>query len=467
MQYNCINKGVLDENGNQKPIGTSIYVDDCLLVAAWMHFRRLLRAVIEAIFTVTGRPNTALRQCSLAMDKWVGMKVSHQAVLLGLTFCTRSLTVGITDKYREELLELLNRTWHKSRKSFNMHELEILVGKCARLGEGAIWVYHLMTHMYRSTAFSLRENKEFLGKHSKGFVEHLKKIKELRKRKHLETNEDIAIINFSIKKAAQQIHRCKQEYFIPKTMRKEIEFLRYALNPESQIKWSTPIAHIIERDPTVECASDACLDSGGGYSTDLRFIWYLKWPMDILMRTKKFLKNDNDGNFVSINVLELVSVMLNYCAALTILENEEITDDPWPVLLAWCDNKSAVKWITHACMSSEVGRELGRFFCGLLIDSRLGINSKWLSTLANVVADDISRLKEQQKSHNPTSNHPSIDYKSLFQSHPQLADCRIWEPSQELLSAIWQCVRTKNCPTLNEIRQLKQSGLGKLITSDG
>jgi hypothetical protein len=116
-----------------------------------MHFKGLLRAVIQAIFTVTGFPETAVRQCTLAMDKWVGMIVSHEAVLLGLVCNSRTLTAGITADYRAELLELLNRTWHKARKSFNIHELEVIVGKCARLGEGANWVFHLMTHMYAST----------------------------------------------------------------------------------------------------------------------------------------------------------------------------------------------------------------------------------------------------------------------------------------------------------------------------
>jgi hypothetical protein len=71
------------------------------------------------------------------MDKWVGMIVSREAVLLGLVFNSRTLTVGITTDYRAELLELPNRTWHKARKSFTIHELEVLVGECARLGEGA------------------------------------------------------------------------------------------------------------------------------------------------------------------------------------------------------------------------------------------------------------------------------------------------------------------------------------------
>jgi hypothetical protein len=74
-------------------------------------------------------------------------------------------------------------------------------------------------------------------------------------------------------------------------------------------------------------------------------------------------------------VLEFISVILEYCAALTVIGTEDFTDDPWPVFLARCDDKSGVRWISRSCMNSEIGRELGRFFCALLIDSRLGINA--------------------------------------------------------------------------------------------
>jgi hypothetical protein len=401
------------------------------------------------------------------MDKWVGMKVSWYAILLGLMFNTRTMTVAITDEYRIDLLNLLNSTWHAARKTFTVNELEVLIGKCARLGEAANWVFHLMTHLYESTAQALRMNGQFLGDRSRNFVQHIKMIKSLKKAHSEKTRENMAVINFSIKKAAQLIHRCTEKYPITKMMRKEIEFLRAALSSDSGIRWSCPIAHMIPRDGLGECYSDACLDAGGGYSTALMFMWYLEWPTDILYRTKKYIFDDRDGNFVSINVLEFISVILNYCAALTVIEQTGFTDDPFPVILAWCDNVSAVRWITHACMTSEIGRELGRFFCGLLMNSRLGINAKWLSTHENFIADEISRLKKLQLLENPSSNHPSVDYKSLFQSFPQLKACKKWEPSNELLSTIWQCVRTKSCPSLEEINRLKQAGLGKLTLFDG
>ncbi|KAL7489748.1 hypothetical protein ACHAW6_015468 [Cyclotella cf. meneghiniana] len=341
----------------------------------------------------------------------------------------------MTKEYLEELGNLLKKTWHKSRKSFYINELEVLLGKCTRLGKAANWVYHLMTHMCTSSSFALWENREFLGKNSPNFVAYIKKIKELRKRAAEDTSymqDNIAHINFAMKKSSQSVHRSKREYYIGKDMRAEIDFLVEALEEDSGVKWETTIAHMIKRDPTAPAHSDSCLDGGGGYSIQLSFFWYLTWSRPVYLRTIKFISDQSNPKFVSINVLEFVSVIINYCAALTVIETTDFTDDPWPVLLTWCDNMSAVRWVTHACLKSEIGRALGRFFCALLMDSRLGINSKWISTKDNFIADDISCLKQLLIEKNPTNPHPSIDYSILFQRYPQLQTCKKFVPEQRL-----------------------------------
>jgi hypothetical protein len=267
-----------------------------------------------------------------------------------------------------------------------------------------------------------------------------------------------------MKKSSQSVHRSKREYYIGKDMRAEIDFLAQALEENSGVKWETPIAHMIKRDPTASSYSDSCLDGGGGYSTELNFFWYLTWSRAIYLRTLKFISDQSDPNFISINVLEFVSVIINYCAALTVIETTDFTDDPWPVLLAWCDNMSAVRWVTHACLKSEAGRALGRFFCALLMNSRLGINSKWLSTKDNFIADDISRLKQLLLEQKPTNPYPSIEYSILFQTYPQLQTCKRFVPSNDLISCIEQILLERSCPSLEQINKLKQAGLGKLIS---
>ena len=74
-----------------------------------------------------------------------------------------------------------------------------------------------------------------------------------------------------------------------------------------------------------------------------------------------------------------------------------------PVVLCVTDKISAMNWTMYTCKKSIIEHNLGRFFCGLLIGSEVGINAKWISTVANKIADDISRLKKvsPQLQHHP------------------------------------------------------------------
>ncbi len=78
------------------------------------------------------------------------------------------------------------------------------------------------------------------------------------------------------------------------------------------------------------------------------------------------------------------------------------------------DNASALSWTTGACRKSMIGRRLAHFFCSLLIGSLLGINSKWISTNDNKIADDNLHIKMQSV----LDSHPSFDYSTLKQRYP-------------------------------------------------
>ena len=76
----------------------------------------VLAALIEAIFVVMGEPDTALRQCPLAMDnKWLELVVGPILIMLGLIIDTNKLTVAIPEKYVPELCDLIDTTWHVNR----------------------------------------------------------------------------------------------------------------------------------------------------------------------------------------------------------------------------------------------------------------------------------------------------------------------------------------------------------------
>ena len=434
-----------------------IYVDDILGSAVGkFNILRLLAATIEAIFVVCGRANIEVRQCSLSLEKWLELVVGSIQTVLGLTVDTNRLTVAITKEYRDQVSELITLHWPISRRIFKVTDIQKLVGKLARLGEGAPWIYKIMSHIYTSLAFALRQNKELLLVCSSKFREI---VGNIQRGNFFGSHSEIAReLNFALKTAARMVNHHKQFYFINETMRAEIEFICQALREDYWLNFEVPIAFIIPRTPSASLFGDSSLRACGGYSTTLRTWWYLSFPDFIIERTLLHLKNNNDETFISINCLEYVTIIINYCAAITAISEGNIINDPHPVVLCVTDNISAKNWTTHTCKKSIIGRALARFFCGLLIGSDVGINATWISTVENKIADEISRIKK--------STHDSFsfqyDFAKLQQDHAELRHCCFFQPSQELLSMIWDILLTRNSPDLNKVRLLKQSGLGKL-----
>jgi hypothetical protein len=177
-------------------------------------------------------------------------------------------------------------------------------------------------------------------------------------------------------------------------MHQEIELFWEKLQPLSSILWETPIAHIIPRMPTATAFGDSCLEGVGGYSNSLGFCWHLPFLEKVIQQTPIHKKDNKDGLLISINVLEIVMVIINYYASLQVFTTKNITDNPHPVLLSGTDNASALSCTNQTCRKSKLGRLLAQFFCSLLINSPLGINSQWICTDNNKIADNISRAKK-------------------------------------------------------------------------
>jgi hypothetical protein len=177
-------------------------------------------------------------------------------------------------------------------------------------------------------------------------------------------------------------------------------------------------------------------------------------------------KRDNaDGLLISNNALKFVTVIINYYAALHMVLTKNPTSNPYPVLLNVTNNASALSWTTGACHKSRISRLLARFFCSLLINSPLGINFQWISTLDNAIADDISHAKTAASKN--TNSHTSFDHSSLQQKYPELSHCCFFQPAPELISLIWEIVLTERWPCHDKIRRLKLRPLDNLTTSSG
>ena len=94
-----------------------MYVNDALMLALSKlelkcHMKLVLAALIKAIFVIMGKPDTAVSQCPLAMDKWLELVVAPVQKMIGLNIDTNCLKVGIPAEYVAKFLDLINTTWH-------------------------------------------------------------------------------------------------------------------------------------------------------------------------------------------------------------------------------------------------------------------------------------------------------------------------------------------------------------------
>jgi hypothetical protein len=136
-----------------------------------------------------------------------------------------------------------------------------------------------------------------------------------------------------MKMAAKMVNHHKMMYPVNETMREELDFLQKALQPEANIKFETPIAHMIPRTPTASLFGDSSLE--------LKFWWHIDFPIEIVEQTLLHIPDESDIHFmISINSLEYFTIIINYCAAkvyfTTVLEGNY----PYPVVLCVTNNTS-------------------------------------------------------------------------------------------------------------------------------
>jgi hypothetical protein len=343
-----INTGILDNQCNRVLLPARIYVDDALMLAiSKENMEQVLDALIEVIFVVMGIPNTSVHQCSLAMDKWEKLHGAPILTMLGLLIDTNRMIVIIPDNYIQGNCLMIESTWHTHCQCLTVKEAQELTGKLGHLAKGANWVFHLLTHLYTSIAYALSENNKFLADSSPELQSLIKSVRS--GYFFCNVKDQICHISFAIKRSAKLVHQSQCQYNITKSMHQEIEFFRERLLPDSGICWESPIAHIIPRMPTFITFGDSCLKGAGGYSLSLGFWWHLPFPEEVKLHTLLHKQDNVDGWLISSNVIEFVTVIINYCAALHMVLSMNPMSNPYPVLLNVTNNTSALR--DHRCMS--------------------------------------------------------------------------------------------------------------------
>ncbi len=99
--YSCtINRGLIDDTENWIDLPARIYVDDALMLALDVdHMKMVLAAMTKDICVVMGKLDVPVRQCHLAMDKWLEMVIGPKQTMLGLIINTNGLTIAIPANY--------------------------------------------------------------------------------------------------------------------------------------------------------------------------------------------------------------------------------------------------------------------------------------------------------------------------------------------------------------------------------
>jgi hypothetical protein len=157
-----------------------------------------------------------------------------------------------------------------------------------------------------------------------------------------------------MKHAVKMIHHTSYQWNINKTMRQKLNFFRNKLKPDLGIDWETPIAHLIPCTPAMMIGNSS-LDGAQGFSIALGFWWHLTFPDKVIQHMLHFKRDNADGKLILINILEFVTVIINYCTKLQVIKTTPVAEDPHPVLLNITHNMSTSNWTFHTCKRSKLG----------------------------------------------------------------------------------------------------------------
>jgi hypothetical protein len=120
--------------------------------------------------------------------------------------------------------------------------MQKLVGKLAQLGEGASWIYKLMSHLYTSLAFALKSNTKLLKKTQADSTNRSNKSPP---RPFWASNWITnGTSTLPRRRRKNLVNKHTHLYLVNMTLQVELIFFSHALSPGSGIKFETPIAHL-------------------------------------------------------------------------------------------------------------------------------------------------------------------------------------------------------------------------------
>jgi hypothetical protein len=414
------NQGVINPDGSRQPVEYNMYVDDNLYAGVGQaNLRWVSRCSLQAAYLIFGTPNPSQRPDPVDFDKFTREPISYERTQIGYRINTRELTVTIPEEKRIAMLNLLTNTWGPRRRSFQLREAAELLGTLLSLSRVCKWGIFLFCNILQSINEMLSKNARRLI-NSDEFVQ----LTQAASRHTVDSSK----YRFFASRYAKAIWNAKALTYISTSIREELDFIRQVFADPRTYQWSSPIAHLIQRDADYEVEQDSSLRGAGGVSVTLRFWWTIEWPREIEQRTLRYLPK-GDPRLISINLLEYAAIIISLAGA--ILAWEELPKDSQPIhpiALLWTDNTSALSWTKRIAGLAKCpqGKTLARIFAHLLMFSDMGVNADHIKGVNNGISDWLSRIRE-------SGDFSQFSYSTLVQKYPQLRHCHHFQPSPELL----------------------------------
>ena len=429
------NTGVMDSNGERRPPPFGRWVDDGMYADVARFMELALASSAKGVYEVLGYPDSRVPD-PLSREKLRAV-YTFLRDLLGWRINTRDLSVSLTPLRRDEIVALLRWWLSDPQRRFTLLQMAELHGKLEHISRfttwGRVWFYalqNLMREVIRQRTFVVLRMARRAGIADK-FAQEL----EPSLLKRLEP--------LMAKWMARILWNDRTGITMPKAVWSCLQALHdYLANP--RLPWKQQIGFIIDRDPHVISYGDAATTKGGGgaHCASLKFWFDVVWSAELSLAIRSGKVDINCLEFVVV-LLQLVGI-LERMRTLSPLERATFFPNGVPaelVVLIWCDNVSAMQWAATLGSKSLAGQRLLGFLAELLRQHPVGLNSKYISTEENVLADFISRLSPTDLSH-------SQRVAQMSQSTNFDRSWSYFRPSPEILSVVHSLLLSKQAKGL-------------------
>jgi len=281
-----IHKGVFNQQNFIRNTPHNPFVDDNTIAEIRSRMPQAMAASVESLFLLLGQPDTSKRRSPLSMDKYYQAQCLYSKKQLGYNINTRTMMISFPQDKLSKMTNILHK-WHTKRKSYTIRQSAELAGNLEFFASTAIWIRFLTYSIKNSILLALRANNIK--------ISSSKSMRTWIRDTHL-SDPDIKSVtrkHFAFSKIMKAVWNTKTTFFITIPLRNELRYLHHIFSSK-KYKIQSPISHVIPRDPDYIAHGDACLDGAGGFSSKLKFWWFIPWPdaiqnRNIKMQCKYFL----------------------------------------------------------------------------------------------------------------------------------------------------------------------------------